>query len=48
MREDIAAKRLRVVLPGWGSEPVHVHALYRAQHCNQARVGLLVEHLRAS
>lgn len=44
--EDIAARRLRHVLPAWTSEPVVIHALYRAAHRDRPRVRLLVDHLR--
>jgi DNA-binding transcriptional LysR family regulator len=46
--DELASHRLRVVLPGWGSEHVQVHALYRTPHRNDPRVRTLVEHLRAS
>ena len=46
--EHLESKQLRVVLPGWGSEPFVVHALYRRQHRNEQRVKLLIDHLRAS
>jgi len=45
---ELARKQLRVVLPGWGSEEIAVHALYRSMHRNEQRVRVLVEHLRAS
>ena len=45
--EDLRARRLRHLLPGWESEPVVIHALYRAAHRNERRVRLLVDHLRA-
>lgn len=46
VRADVSAKRLRRLLPGWQTEPVVVHALYRAAHRNERRVRALVEHLR--
>jgi DNA-binding transcriptional LysR family regulator len=45
---ELEGKQLRHVLPGWGSEPIVVHALYRAMHRNEQRVRILVEHLRAA
>ena len=45
---DLQAGRLRQLLPEWRSEPVEVHALYRAAHRHEPRVRLLVEHLRAA
>jgi DNA-binding transcriptional LysR family regulator len=45
---DLRERRLRRLLPGWESEPVVIHALYRAAHRNERRVRLLVEHLRAA
>ncbi len=45
---DLASKRLRQVLGSWSSPPVQVHALYRAQHRNEQRVRLVVEHLRTA
>jgi DNA-binding transcriptional LysR family regulator len=46
--EELAARQLRVVLPGWGSEPLVVHALYRTMHRNEQRVRQLIDHLRAA
>lgn len=45
---DLRERRLRHLLPGWESEPVVIHALYRAAHRDDARVRLLVDHLRAA
>ena len=44
---ELESGELKSVLPGWGSEPVEVHALYRAVHRNEQRVRVLVDHLRA-
>jgi DNA-binding transcriptional LysR family regulator len=44
---DLRERRLRQLLPGWESEPVVIHALYRAAHRNERRVRHLVDHLRA-
>ena len=44
---DLRERRLHHLLPGWESEPVVIHALYRAAHRNERRVRLLVDHLRA-
>lgn len=30
--DELRAGRLHVVLPGWGSEPIAAHAIYRARH----------------
>lgn len=46
--DDLANKRLRVILPGWGSELIAAHAIYRSMHRNEQRVRVLIEHLRAS
>lgn len=48
VRADIASKRLRRLLPSWETEPVSVHALYRAAHLRERRVRQLVEHLRVA
>lgn len=45
---ELESDQLRIVLPGWGSEPVEVHALYRAAHRNEQRVRVLIDHLRAA
>jgi DNA-binding transcriptional LysR family regulator len=45
--EDLRERRLRRLLPGWKSEPVVIHALYRAAHRNERQVRHLVDHLRA-
>ena len=45
---DIAGRRLRRVLPPWTSEPVVVHALYRASLRDDARVRLFLDHLRTA
>jgi len=44
---DLRERRLRHLLPGWETEPVVIHALYRAAHRNERRVRLLIDHLRA-
>jgi DNA-binding transcriptional LysR family regulator len=44
---DLRQRRLRHLLPGWESEPVVIHALYRAAHRNERLVRHLVDHLRA-
>lgn len=44
--EDLKARRLRRLLPGWHSERVLVQALYRASQRHQPRVRALVDHLR--
>jgi DNA-binding transcriptional LysR family regulator len=44
---DLRERRLLHLLRGWESEPVVIHALYRAAHRNERRVRLLVDHLRA-
>ncbi len=46
--EDLERHRLRLVLPGWETEPVAVHALHRREHRGSTRVRALVEHLRAA
>ena len=46
--DEVRARRLKVVLPGWGSEPIVAHALYRAAHRGEERVRAVVEHLRRS
>jgi DNA-binding transcriptional LysR family regulator len=46
--EDLERRALRLVLPGWETEPVAVHALHRREHRGSARVRALVEHLRAA
>ena len=46
--EELAAHKLRGVLPGWGSEPSVVHALYRTRHRNEQRVRIVIDHLRQS
>jgi DNA-binding transcriptional LysR family regulator len=45
---DLRERRLRHLLAGWESEPVVIHALYRAAHRNERRVRLIVDHLRAA
>lgn len=44
--EDLARRRLRVVLPAWRSEPLVVHALYRSSHRGDSRVRGFVDHMR--
>jgi DNA-binding transcriptional LysR family regulator len=46
--EDLERRALRLVLPGWETEPVAVRALHRREHRGSARVRALVEHLRAA
>jgi DNA-binding transcriptional LysR family regulator len=48
LTEELAAKQLRIVLQGWTSETIHVHAIYRTRHRHEQRVRLLVEQLRAA
>jgi len=45
---EIANKQLRIVLPGWGSERIVVHALHRTMHRHEQRVRTVVDHLRQS
>ncbi len=44
--EEIERRALRLVLPGWQTEPVAVRALHRREHRGSARVRALIEHLR--
>ncbi|MFT3699933.1 MAG: LysR family transcriptional regulator [Kofleriaceae bacterium] len=46
--DDIASKRLEILLPGWSNAPVQVHALFRTHHRGDPRVKLLLDHLRTS
>ena len=46
--EDLERRALRLVLPGWETEPVAVRALHRRERRGSARVRALVEHLRAA
>jgi DNA-binding transcriptional LysR family regulator len=46
--EDLERRALRLVLPGWETEPVAVRALHRREHRGSSRVRALVEHLRAA
>jgi len=46
--EELERRALRLVLPGWETEPVAVRALHRREHRGSARVRALVEHLRAA
>jgi len=46
--DEVAAGQLRAVLPGWGSEQVVVHALYRTRHRTEQRVRTVIDHLRQS
>jgi len=39
---------LRIVLPGWETEPVTVHALHRREQRGAARIRALIEHLRTA
>src|SRR5216683_326424 len=48
VEEDLERRALRLVLPGWETEPVAVRALHRREHRGSARVRALVEHLRAA
>ena len=43
---DLRERRLRHLLVGWESEPIVIYALYRAEHRNERRVRLIVDHLR--
>ncbi|XYH93170.1 substrate binding domain-containing protein [Sorangium sp. So ce1128] len=45
---DLQSNKLQRLLPSWQSEPVVVHALYRASHRKERRIRLLVDHLRAA
>jgi DNA-binding transcriptional LysR family regulator len=44
--DELAAGKLREILPGWGSESISAHALFRAIHRTDPRVRTLIEHLR--
>ncbi len=46
VEEDLERRTLRLLLPGWETEPVAVRALHRREHRGSARVRALVEHLR--
>jgi DNA-binding transcriptional LysR family regulator len=46
--EEVARRALRVVLPGWQSEPVTIQALHRREHRAAPRVRAFIEHLRAA
>jgi DNA-binding transcriptional LysR family regulator len=46
--EDLRRRRLVHLLRAWVSEPVAIHALYRASLRNENRVRVLVEHLRGA
>ncbi len=48
VRDQIERRALRVVLPGWRSEAVTVHALHRTAHRGEERVRALVSHLKSS
>lgn len=48
VRHEIAARRLRIVLDGWQSEPIAVHAIHRTTLRGEARVRALVAHLKAA
>jgi DNA-binding transcriptional LysR family regulator len=45
---EVDAGSLRVVLPGWQSEPVGVHALHRTMHRGEARVRAFIDHMRVA
>jgi len=46
--DDLARRALRIIVPGWHSEPVAVHALHRTVHRGEQRVRALLAHLKAS
>lgn len=46
VEEDLAARRLRVVLPAWELPPVHVAAVHRADLRGAPRVRVFLDHLR--
>ncbi|HTJ90115.1 MAG TPA: LysR family transcriptional regulator [Acidocella sp.] len=46
--EDLAARRLVEVLPGWRVPPANVVALVHARHGRSARTTRFIEHLQAS
>jgi DNA-binding transcriptional LysR family regulator len=45
--EEVRRRALRIVLPGWNTGPVHVHAIHRAEQRGAPRIRALVDHLRA-
>ena len=46
--EAVRAQQLRVALPGWGSEPIVAHVIYRAAHRTRPQVRTVIDHLRTS
>src|SRR3984885_8477135 len=46
--EDLAANRLREVLPGWRPPPANIVALVHARHGRSARTTRFIEHLQAA
>jgi DNA-binding transcriptional LysR family regulator len=48
VEDEIQRGALRIVLPGWETEPVTVHALHRREQRGAERIGALVEHLRTA
>ncbi|HEX4460601.1 MAG TPA: LysR family transcriptional regulator [Polyangia bacterium] len=48
VRDEVAARSLRKVLPAWHTEPVTVNALYRTAQRGSARVRALIDHLRTA
>ena len=44
----VRAQQLRVALPGWGSEPIVAHVIYRAAHRTRPQVRTVIDHLRTS
>jgi DNA-binding transcriptional LysR family regulator len=48
VEDEIERGALRIILPGWETEPVTVHALHRREQRGAARIHALVEHLRTA
>ena len=46
--EDLAARKLVEVLPGWRVPPANVVALVHARHGRSARTTRFIEHLQAA
>lgn len=45
---DVRRRALRVILPGWQSEPVPVNAIHRNKQWGEPRLRAFVDHLRAA
>ena len=45
---DVRRRALRVILPGWQSEPVPVNAIHRAKQRGEPRLRAFIDHLRAA